>query len=163
MRTESVPSAATLETAALLYRHTSRLIRRLRATRPANSPGLSRLGILARLHSDGPGTASGLADYLGLQPQSMTRLLSTMESAGLISRQADRTDRRQIRIEMTAEGRRLLLHDLEQRRERLALALNQVLTAAEMELLRIAAGLMDHVAAAIEAPAPSAEAGRTAG
>jgi DNA-binding MarR family transcriptional regulator len=147
---------AALETAGLLYRQANRLTRRLRATRAPNSPGLSKLGILARLHQDGPATAKSLAEYLGLQPQSMTRLLSTMESARLIRRHPDKTDRRQIRIELTAAGQRLLLDDLGQRRERLARSMMRTLSPAETELLRTAAGLMDRVAAAIEAPAPAA-------
>jgi len=155
------PSLAALETAGLLHRQATRLTRRLRATRPPNSPGLSKLGILARLREDGPATAKSLAGYLGLQPQSMTRLLSAMESAGLIQRHPDKTDRRQIRIELTAAGQRVLLDDLARRRERLARSMMRLLTPAEMELLRIAAGLMDRVAAAVEAPAPSGGPGGT--
>jgi DNA-binding MarR family transcriptional regulator len=159
MATDTEPSLAALETAGLLFRHANRLFRRLRASRAANSLGVSKLGILARLHQDGPATAKYLAAYLGLQPQSMTRLLSTMENAGLIHRHLDQTDRRQIRIELTDEGRKLLLEDVARRHDRLARSLIRVLTTAEIELLRIAAGLMERVTAAIEPPAPSAEPG----
>ncbi len=159
MATGNEPSLVALETAGLLFRHANRLIRRLRASRAANSLGVSKLGILARLHQDGPATAKGLAGYLGLQPQSMTRLVSTMENARLIRRHLDRTDRRQIRIELTEEGRKLLLEDVARRHDRLARSLIRVLTTAEIELLRIAAGLMERVTAAIEPPAPPAEPG----
>ncbi len=157
MATEAEPSLAALETAGLLFRHANRLIRRLRASRAPNSLGVSKLGILARLHQDGPATAKSLAEYLGLQPQSMTRLLSTMENARLIHRQQDQTDRRQVRIELTDQGLQLWLEDLARRRQRLARSLTRALTTAEIELLRIAAGLMDRATAAIEPPAPSAE------
>ncbi len=151
MRTEpGSPLAAALETAGLLYRCATRLIRRLRASRAPNSPGLSKLGILARLRQDGPATARSLAEYLGLQPQSMTRLLSTMESARLIRRHPDTTDRRQIWIELTAAGQRLLLDDLGKRRERLARSMMRTLSPTETELLRKAAGLMERVAGGIE-------------
>jgi DNA-binding MarR family transcriptional regulator len=159
MATDTQSSPAALETAGLLFRHANRLFRRLRASRPPNSLGVSKLGILASLHQDGPATAKCLAAYLGLQPQSMTRLLSTMEDAGLIHRHVDQTDRRQIRIELTDKGRKLLREDVARRHERLARSLTRVLTTAEIELLRIAAGLMERATAVIEPPAPSAEPG----
>jgi DNA-binding MarR family transcriptional regulator len=157
MAIENQPSAAVLETAGLLYRQASRLTRRLRITNPASGPGLSKLGVLARLHQDGPDTASRLAEYLGLQPQSMTRLLSAMENSGLIVRHINKTDRRQNLIELTTVGQRLLRGEIGKRQDRLAHAMISVLTPAEMELLRIAAGLLDRVAVAIETPVASAE------
>jgi DNA-binding MarR family transcriptional regulator len=160
MATDTDPSLAALETAGLLFRHANRLFRRLRASRAANSLGVSKLGILARLRQDGPATAKYLAAYLGLQPQSMTRLLSSMENAKLIHRHLDQTDRRQIRIELTDKGRKVLLEDVARRHDRLARSLIRVLTTAEIELLRIAAGLMERVTTAIEPPAPSAEPGK---
>ena len=151
------PSVAVLETAGLLYRQSQRLTRRLRITSPANGPGLSKLGVLARLHQDGPDTASRLAQYLGLQPQSMTRLLSAMEHSGLIIRCTNKADRRENRIQLTAKGQRLLRDEIGKRQDRLAFAMISVLTPAEMELLRIAAGLLDRVAAAVEMPAEPVE------
>jgi len=157
MAIENQPSAAVLETAGVLYRQTSRLTRRLRITSPANGPGLSKLGILARLHQDGPDTASRLAEYLGLQPQSMTRLLSAMDNSGLISRCANQADRRQNQIQLTPMGERLLRDEIGKREDRLAQAMISVLTPTETELLRIAAGLLERVAAAIERPAEPVE------
>jgi DNA-binding MarR family transcriptional regulator len=153
MLIENQPSAAVLATAGLLYRQTSRLSRRLRLTSPANGPGLSKIGILARLHQDGPDTASRLAEYLGLQPQSMTRLLSAMDHSGLISRCANQADRRQNQIRLTSRGERLLRDEIGKREDRLARAMISVLTPTETELLRMAAGLLERVAAAIERPA----------
>jgi DNA-binding MarR family transcriptional regulator len=146
------PSEAALETASLLYRQASRIKRRLRTTGPNNGPGLSKLGVLGRLHQDGPDSASRLAEYLGLQPQSMTRLLLAMENSGLISRQVNKKDRRQIRIQITDVGRRLLREEIGKRQERLACTMISVLTPVETELLRIAIGLLDRVAGAIERP-----------
>jgi DNA-binding MarR family transcriptional regulator len=157
MVVENESSKANLETAALLLRHATRLTRRLRLTRPADGLGLSRLGILARLHEDGPATASALAEYLGLQPQSLTRLLAAVEKAGLINRRPDLTDRRQSRIELTVAGKRLLADDLGKRSLRLGHAMSLALTSSEQELLRIAAGLMDRLASAIEAPGAAPE------
>jgi len=157
MAIKTQPSAAMLETAGLLYRQASRLTRRLRITSPNKGPGLSKFGVLARLHQDGPDTASRLAEYLGLQPQSMTRLLLAMENSGLIIRQVNKKDRRQNRIRLTAAGQRLLRNEIGKRQDRLACAMISVLTPVEMELLRIAAVLLDRVAAAIEMSTASVE------
>jgi DNA-binding MarR family transcriptional regulator len=157
MAIQTKPSEAALETAGLLYRQASRLTRRLRTTGPNKGPGLSKLGVLARLHRDGSDSASGLAEYLGLQPQSMTRLLSAMENSGLIIRQVNEKDRRQVRIQITDVGQRLLRDEIGKRQERLAHAMISVLTPVETELLRIAIGLLDRVAVAIERPTESVD------
>ena len=157
----ALPGAA-LETAALLYRHLARLMQRLRAVRPAEGPGLSKLGILSRLHREGPATGSALAAYLGLQPQSMTRLLQALETDGLIQRETDVVDRRQNRIRLTAAGRRSLKNEIAKRRLELAAVMSRVLTRPEIEDLKASAGLLGRIAAALEVPAvpPTAERGQ---
>jgi DNA-binding MarR family transcriptional regulator len=85
----------------------------------------------------------------------MTRLLWAMEYSGLIIRQVNKKDRRQIRIQITDVGRRLLRDEIGKHQERLAYTMISVLTPVETELLRIAIGLLDRVAAAIERPTES--------
>ena len=43
-----------------------------------------------------------------VQPPTVTRLVASLESAGLVSREADVADRRVARVMITAEGRRNL-------------------------------------------------------
>lgn len=138
------------EVATPLHRSASRLIRGLRVSRPAEGLSLARLGVLGRLHRKGTATATALAAYLRIQPQSLTRVLADLARRGLITRRADAADRRRSLIEITEAGRQLLLEDVHGRRTRLARAIGEVLTPTEQELLRLAAGLIDRVAAEIE-------------
>ncbi|HVY68658.1 MAG TPA: VOC family protein [Verrucomicrobiae bacterium] len=143
-------SKATSETAGMLYRQVAHLNQRLRSTKPGEGPGVSRMGILGRLAQGGPATASALADHLGLQPQSMTRLLASLQEDRFIQREPDESDRRQSLIRLTDTGRALLVVEVAKRRARLARALASALTPVEQEMLRLAAGLMERVASAME-------------
>ncbi|MEI9987458.1 MAG: MarR family transcriptional regulator [Aliidongia sp.] len=59
--------------------------------------GLSaaRHAVLGLLRREGPSTATALAAYLHIQPQSLTRLLADLDRRGLITRRAAEADRRQ--------------------------------------------------------------------
>ena len=43
---------------------------------------------------------------MGLEARSLTRLLKSMEEKGLISRKADKVDKRSVRIYLTKEGKK---------------------------------------------------------
>jgi len=60
-------------------------------------------------------------------------------------------DKRQSLIEITSAGSQLLADEARKREARLAAAMIRVLTPTEQELVRLAAGLMDRLADAIEA------------
>jgi DNA-binding MarR family transcriptional regulator len=49
-----------------------------------------------------------LADRLDVVPRSATSMIDALESAGLVARQSDPSDRRSIRLTVTAAGRALL-------------------------------------------------------
>jgi DNA-binding MarR family transcriptional regulator len=138
------------DTATLLHRSAARLVRRMRAGGTMGARlSLARLGVLGRLHREGEATATALAAALGVQPQSLTRLLAELERQGLIARRPDASDRRQSLIAITGEGSRLLLDDVGAQRALLASAMAETLSPTEQEMLRLAAGLMDRLAAAL--------------
>jgi DNA-binding MarR family transcriptional regulator len=139
-----------LDAATVLHRSAARLARRVRAGGSGARLSLARLGVLGQLHREGDATATALAAALGVQPQSLTRLLAELERQGLITRRPDASDRRQSLVAVTAEGSRLLLEEVGAQRARLASAMAAVLSPAEQEMLRLAAGLMDRLAAALE-------------
>lgn len=93
--------------AARLRVAVTRLNRRLRQQSLAGlSPTQAQvLGTVNRLRRP---TLGELAAAEQVQPPTMTRLVAAMESAGLLRRLADETDRRVFRVELTAEGRRTL-------------------------------------------------------
>jgi DNA-binding MarR family transcriptional regulator len=75
-----------------------------------------------------------LAERLDVVPRSATTMIDALESAGLVERRPDTTDRRSIRLVVTKEGSGLL-DRLRARREAKAEELFGKLTAAEQEEL----------------------------
>ena len=141
-----------------LHRASMHLARQLRSTRASGALSNSKLMVFGLLQRHGAMTGAGLAAELGIQPQSLTRLLAALEADGLIRRTPDPTDGRQTLIDLTAEGGERLAADLLERRRRLAEAMVRVLTPAERDVLRVASELMEKVVAAI----PPAEASPSA-
>src|SRR6202451_3940601 len=90
----------------------SRLARRLRAERLAKGlePGLSdtQLAALAALERHGAMTPGELAEHEKVQPPSMTRVVAVLEERGLVRRAAHPTDRRQVILTVTQQGRDLV-------------------------------------------------------
>ena len=111
---------------------------------------MAKLAVLGMLRREGITTATTLAGYLGVQPQSLTRLLAGSEEDGLIKCRQDPADKRRSLIEITSAGSRLLADEARERESRLATTMTRVLTPTEQELVRLAAGLIDRIAGAIE-------------
>jgi DNA-binding MarR family transcriptional regulator len=131
-----------LETATLLRRSVTRLMRRMRQDRGL-APG--KLGVLSLLFRNGPMTPGALAQAEGVQPQSLTRLLADIEVEGLASRHRDARDGRQSLLELTEAGRTLLAADAAAKSAWLAEAMAARLSPIEQELLRLAAQLIDRL------------------
>jgi DNA-binding MarR family transcriptional regulator len=153
MNTFNEPSETTIDTANQLHRSASRLLRLLRATRPAKGLSSSKLAVLGRLYQAGRATATALAAYLRIQPQSLTRLVADLERGKLITRQQNDADRRQSLLEVTDAGIGLLTEEIHGQRLKLAQTMAKELTVTEQELLGLAAGLMDRLSAVTEARA----------
>lgn len=129
------------ETIGLLRQGVSALARRLRATRQDSGVSLTGLSVLGRLHHTGARTPSALAADERMQPQSLTRVLAALDDKGLITKDADPSDRRQILVRLTEAGTAVLRADARQREAWLTTALSR-LSPTERDLLRLAAGLM---------------------
>jgi DNA-binding MarR family transcriptional regulator len=147
MKTSRNPSETAIDTANQLHRSALRLLRLMRDTRSAEGLGMSRLSVLGRLYRNGTTTPTDLAAYLRIQPQSLTRLLADLQRRKLITRRPGEKDRRQSLLEVTAAGSDLLTKEVRGQRTLLAQTIAAELTPAEQELLRIAAVLMDRLAA----------------
>lgn len=139
-----------LDTANRLHSSVSRLFHRLRVTRADAGLSMAKLGVLSQLRREGVSTATTVAGCLGIQPQSLTRLLADAEKEGFIERHQDSADKRRSLIEVTPTGTRLLVEEARKRETRLAAAMIRALTPTEQELLRLAGSLMDRLADAIE-------------
>ena len=62
--------------------------------------------VLLNIDSEEGTPATKIAPLMGLEARSLTRLLKSMETSGLIHRQADRNDRRLVKIFLTEEGKK---------------------------------------------------------
>lgn len=81
-----------------------RLNRRLRAQHPESSVSLTQLSAMSTLHKCGPMTPGKLAAKEGVQPPSMTRVITALEKEGYVVRSAHPTDGRQAIVELSAAG-----------------------------------------------------------
>lgn len=115
--------------------------RRLRAERPPSEATPSGVGLLSTLSRLGAMPAARLAEEEGLQAQSLSRLIASLERAGCILRERSETDRREILIALTDHGQEVLSADMAVRRRWLEQAM-EPLTAAERKMLIEAAGIM---------------------
>lgn len=156
MKKPDAPSHTAVDAANQLQRSAWHMFRVLRANRPGKVLNLAGFGVLGRLYRDGAATATELAGYLRIKPQSLTRLIADLEQNGYIARRPNDEDRRQSFLEITHAGAKALMKDMRGQRDTLAQVIETELTPAEQELLRIAANLMDRVAQGVDSlTAPS--------
>lgn len=133
------------EEATLIVRGVLSLGRRLRAERPPGSVSLSALAILGTLRRRGAMPAARLAVEENLQPQSLTRLLASLEGDGLIARTTGEVDRRERLVALTEAGLSVLIADIAARSRWLEAAMAD-LEPHERDTLLHAAMLMASLA-----------------
>lgn len=133
------------ELAASLRLASMRLARRLRLERGRDDLTLSQLAVLGSLDRHGPATPGELAEIERVRPPSMTRIVNSLEEAGLVVRRPHPTDGRQVIVELTDQAHVLVDDDRRRRTAWLALQLDE-LTADERDALRVAAPLLDRLA-----------------
>ncbi|TCC11402.1 MarR family winged helix-turn-helix transcriptional regulator [Kribbella soli] len=133
------------ETAVALRRASTRLALRLRAERVGDGLGSTGVAVLGQLHRRGALTASEIAAAERVQPQSLTRVLASLEEQQLISRQQDTHDRRRHTIELTDRGRQLLKDHMKSSDDWLAEAIEERLNPTERAVLQLAAGILDQL------------------
>ncbi len=125
----------------------SRLARRLRVERLGlggtetvlSDIQLAALAALARHDSMTPGE---LAEHEKVQPPSMTRVIAVLEERGLVRREPHATDRRQVILTVTEEGRDVVQRVRRRREAWLAQRL-QELTPDERQILRAEAPILE--------------------
>lgn len=133
------------DTAIALRRTSTRLALRLRAERTGDGLGSTGVAVLGQLHRRGALTASEIAAAERVQPQSLTRVLASLEEQGLIAREQDTQDRRRHTIELTGDGRQLLREHMKSSDDWLAEAIETRLNPTERAVLQLAAGILDQL------------------
>jgi DNA-binding MarR family transcriptional regulator len=135
----------------------SRLARRLRAQRTVSGmteavlseTQLAALSALERHHAMTPGE---LAEYEKVQPPSMTRVIAVLTERDLVLKSPHPTDRRQVILTVTEEGRAVVQRVRRRKDAWLAQRLAE-LTAAERATLRAAVPILEKLSQSLPLPA----------
>jgi len=142
----SVAERATAEQLAISLRESiTRLNRRVRQARPVGDLTFSQLSALTSLQLAGAMTPRELADVERVQPPTMTKIVGKLEDLGLVARTPHPTDRRQVILAATEQGRTVYVQFETQRNEWLAHQLAQ-LSPDERDTLARAAQILQQVA-----------------
>jgi DNA-binding MarR family transcriptional regulator len=123
----------------------TRLNRRVRQARPVGDLTTSQLSALTSLQLAGALTPRELADLERVQPPTMTRIVGKLEELGLVARTPHPTDRRQVILAATEEGR-TVYGQFEQARNRWLARQLAELSPEERDTLARAAQILQHVA-----------------
>jgi DNA-binding MarR family transcriptional regulator len=76
--------------------------------------------LLVVLRTQGPMKLSTLAEHLGVQPSAATRMVDRLIAAGLVTRQANPATRREVVLDLTETGARIVSKVTQQRRRHIA-------------------------------------------
>ena len=134
-------AALAAEVAAAL----ERVVGLFRWLSPPSGLSLTAAATLATLERSGPCRLTVLADREAVTQPAMTQLVARLQEAGLVTRAADPTDGRVVRVQITEAGRAVLAQRRALRAQRLAAILPD-LSAAHRAALAAALPAMDALA-----------------
>ena len=139
--TSSIPEGASVQRTSVM-----RMRRRLANERhPDNDLSLGSMAVLGALYANDEMTLGALAGRERVQPPSMTRMVNFLEEGGYVVRRQGETDRRQVLVSITDEGRRTVRKDRLSRDAWLAQQLVD-LDPDDLAALRTAATIMERIA-----------------
>ncbi|GAA3660794.1 MarR family transcriptional regulator [Nonomuraea antimicrobica] len=123
-----------------------RLRRRLKALEGEGGLSSAQASVLTRLSKLGPASASELAAAERVRPQSMAKIVVSLERAGLLERHPDPDDGRRQVITLTEAGRTWRQGDRQAREAWLARALRERGSEEQVRAVITAMALLDEVA-----------------
>jgi DNA-binding MarR family transcriptional regulator len=135
-----------LELAARLRLATARLARQLRQ-QAGDGLSPSQQSALVSIDKHGPLTLGRLAKIEQVAPPTVTKVVARLEEDGLVERTVDATDRRIVRVTITAAGRDRLAHIRSRRNAWLARRLHTV-DADGLRRIEAALPVLEQLAAA---------------
>lgn len=138
---DTVPD--TTELASHLRLAVTRLARKLRQESELGL-SLSLHAALSTIERAGAVTLGDLAACEQVQPPTMTRIVSALVDAGLVSREADPADGRVAWVFPTVEGRRLLQRSRRRKEAYLARRLREI-PPEDLEVLERAASILERL------------------
>ncbi len=125
VKSKRLAGPAVFQTADRLHSAAIHLLRRLRWRDRESGIGPAQLSALSVLVFGGPRSLGELADAEQVRPPTMSRIVTSLERAGLVRRSATE-DGRRVRLEATARGTRILQEGRLRRVESLAQVLSSL-------------------------------------
>ncbi len=124
------------DVAAAIESKAEALVGVLDAARLALTPAIppTQLRVLTIIAASRHTNMSRLAEALAVVPSSASRLCDRLEATGLLRRELDPRDRREVRLLLTRDARRLLDDVRERRRQAVAEVLARMSPSARQEL-----------------------------
>lgn len=98
---------------------------------------LSQLRVLVMVASRTAPNLGAVATGLGVHPSNATRAVDRLVTAGLLNRRDDPTDRRNLVLGLTHDGRELVEQVMDQRREAIATILERMPTGRRRSLVPV--------------------------
>ena len=132
-----LPKDSRHETANLVHSAAVRLLRTARAADTNLDLDGPRASLLSVLVFAGPQPVTKLAELEQVSAPAITKMVSALESAGLVQRERSETDRRVVRVSATPDGKRLLERGRAARVKAIAALLGDA-TEAQLQTLRAA-------------------------
>ncbi|MEV4808064.1 MarR family transcriptional regulator [Nonomuraea sp. NPDC049421] len=123
-----------------------RLRRRLESLPSGGGLSPAQASVLTRLSKHGPASASELAAAERVRPQSMAKIVVSLEQAGLVERNPDPEDGRRQVITLTEQGAARRQGDREARQAWLAATLRERGSEEQIRAVITAMALLDEVA-----------------
>lgn len=120
------------------------LLRRLRREDDASGLPAPQLSALSVIVFGGPITLGDLARAEQVRPPTITKVVASLESAGLVARDVDANDRRIVRVKATARGGKLLQDGRQRRVAALTSSLDE-LSAPDRALLARAVPVLERI------------------
>ncbi len=127
-------AAANVDTAERLRTAVARLSRSLRLTHVDGNLSPSQRQVLFTIARRGPMRLSELAATEGLNPTMVSRIVSHLEAAELVTRSSDSADARVVHLAATEKGRALRQEMRNERTDALLFALEQLPKDQRIEL-----------------------------
>ena len=137
-----IKRAAALGLSARLRNVIGRLVRSFREEIEPGQLNWSQLSVLTRLEN-GPSTVTALARAEGMRPQSMSVMISDLETAGLVSGAPDPSDGRSTILSLTSACRDVLAAKRAAREDWLTRIIDKNLTPDERKRLAAAVELLE--------------------
>jgi len=91
---------------------------------------------LVVLASRGPQSLAGLAELVGVTPATATRMCDRLVKKGLLARREQETDRRQLRVELTKAGSKLVKSVTKHRRREIERIVSEIPLNEQMVLVQ---------------------------